>query len=48
MLGVGPELLRDGEGWAVEMISLGTHNTTHVDAPYGTSRQYGAVPRARS
>src|SRR3954447_20990632 len=35
MLGVGPELLRDGEGWAVETFTrLGTHNSTHVDAPW--------------
>jgi kynurenine formamidase len=35
MLGVPPELLRDGEGWAVEEFRrLGTHNTTHVDAPW--------------
>ena len=35
MFGVGPELLRDGEGWAVETFTrLGTHNSTHVDAPY--------------
>ena len=35
MLGVGPELLRDGEGWAVETFTrFGTHNSTHVDAPY--------------
>src|SRR3954467_11966010 len=35
MLGVTPELLRDGEGWAVEQFTrLGTHNTTHVDAPW--------------
>ncbi len=35
MLGVGRELLRDGEGWAVETFTrLGTHNSTHVDAPY--------------
>ena len=35
MLGVPPELLRDGEGWAVEEFTrLGTHNTTHVDAPW--------------
>ena len=35
MLGVGPELLRDGEGWAVEtFLRFGTHNSTHVDAPY--------------
>jgi len=35
LLGVGRELLRDGEGWAVETFTrLGTHNTTHVDAPW--------------
>jgi kynurenine formamidase len=35
MLGVPKELLRDGEGWAVEEFTrLGTHNTTHVDAPW--------------
>jgi kynurenine formamidase len=35
MLGVGPELLRDAEGWAVETFTrFGTHNSTHVDAPY--------------
>ena len=26
--------LPDGEGWAVEMIHLSTHNGTHLDAPY--------------
>jgi kynurenine formamidase len=35
MLGVTPDLMRDGEGWAVEQFTrLGTHNTTHVDAPW--------------
>lgn len=35
MFSVGPELLRDGEGWAVETFTrFGTHNSTHVDAPY--------------
>jgi kynurenine formamidase len=35
MFGVGRELLRDGEGWAVETFTrLGTHNSTHLDAPY--------------
>ncbi|MEA2427907.1 MAG: hypothetical protein QOF37_1535 [Thermoleophilaceae bacterium] len=35
MLGVPPRLLRHGEGWAVEEFTrLGTHNTTHVDAPW--------------
>lgn len=35
MTGVSPELLRDGEGWAVEVIrGLSTHGTTHVDAPW--------------
>jgi kynurenine formamidase len=34
MLGVTPDLLRDGEGWAVEtFLRFGTHNSTHVDAP---------------
>ncbi len=35
MFGVGRELLRDGEGWALETFTrFGTHNSTHVDAPY--------------
>jgi kynurenine formamidase len=35
MFGVGAELLRDGEGWAVETFTrFGTHNSTHVDAPW--------------
>ena len=35
MFGVPKELLRDGEGWAVERFTqLGTHNTTHIDAPW--------------
>ncbi len=35
MLGVPPELLRDGEGWAIEEFTrLGTHSVTHVDAPW--------------
>ena len=35
LLGVPRELLRDGEGWATEEFTrLGTHNSTHVDAPW--------------
>jgi kynurenine formamidase len=35
MFGVPPELLRDREGWATEeFLRFGTHNSTHVDAPY--------------
>jgi len=35
LLQVPPKLLRDDEGWATETISnLGTHNSTHVDAPW--------------
>lgn len=35
MLGVDPALLRDGEGWATERFTnFGTHNSTHVDAPW--------------
>ena len=34
LTGVPPELLRNGEAWAVETITnLGTHSATHVDAP---------------
>lgn len=32
--GVPRELLRNGEGWTREIVTLGTHNATHVDAPY--------------
>ena len=35
LFGVTPDLLRDGEAWATEDIRrLGTHNSTHVDAPW--------------
>jgi kynurenine formamidase len=35
LLGVPPRLLREGEGWANDTVTrLGTHNTTHVDAPW--------------
>jgi kynurenine formamidase len=35
MFGVPPELLRKGEGWALEtFLRFGTHNSTHVDAPW--------------
>jgi kynurenine formamidase len=35
LLGVPPRLLRNGEGWAVETLNnFGTHNSTHVDAPW--------------
>ena len=32
--GLSRDDLPDGEGWAVELISLSTHNGTHLDAPY--------------
>jgi kynurenine formamidase len=45
MFGVGAELLRDGEGWAVEAFTrLGTHNSTHVDAPYHYNSTIGGEP----
>ena len=45
LLGVGPELLRDGEGWAVEtFLRFGTHNSTHVDAPYHYNSTIGGRP----
>jgi len=45
MLGVGPELLRNGEGWAVELFTnFGTHNSTHVDAPWHYNSEIGGKP----
>lgn len=41
--GVPSRLLRAGEGWAVETVTLGTHNSTHVDAPY----HYNSVIQGR-
>ena len=32
--GLSAEELPDAEGWAVEQVSLSTHNGTHLDAPY--------------
>jgi kynurenine formamidase len=34
LFGVPRRLLRDQEAWAVEQLTIGTHNTTHLDAPY--------------
>jgi kynurenine formamidase len=35
LVGVPASLLRDGEGWAIETFTrFGTHNSTHVDAPW--------------
>jgi len=45
MFGVGPELLRDGEGWAIETFTrFGTHNSTHLDAPYHYNSKIGGEP----
>ncbi|MGY6552357.1 MAG: cyclase family protein [Erythrobacter sp.] len=34
--------LPDGEGWAVEMVELSTHNGTHMDAPWHYHSTTGA------
>ncbi len=38
--GLGPAFWPDGQGWAVEQVTLTTHSGTHVDAPahYGPAR----------
>src|SRR3546814_8142560 len=38
--------LPDGEGWAVEMLELSTHNGTHMDAPwhFHSTTDSGASP----
>lgn len=48
LFGIGPELLRDGEGWAVETITnLGTHSSTHLDAPYHYNSTIDGQPAQR-
>ena len=32
--GLKREQMLEGEGWAVEQLTLSTHNGTHLDAPY--------------
>ena len=45
MFGVPLELLRNHEGWSRETItSLGTHNSTHVDAPWHYNSIVGGAP----
>ncbi len=45
MLGVPSRLLRNGEGWALEEFTrLGTHNSTHVDAPWHYNSTIGGKP----
>jgi len=45
LMGVPRRLLRDGEGWAVEEFTrLGTHNVTHVDAPWHYNSRIGGQP----
>ena len=42
LLGVPASLLRDGEGWAVETFTrFGTHNSTHIDAPWHYNSRIG-------
>ena len=48
LFGVPPRLLRDGEGWANdEFRRLGTHNSTHVDAPWHYNSTIRGEPAKR-
>jgi kynurenine formamidase len=44
--GLTREDLPDGEGWAVEQVTLSTHNGTHMDAPwhFHSTTDAGASP----
>ena len=45
LLGVPAHLLRDREGWATETFTrLGTHNSTHLDAPYHYNSRIAGEP----
>src|ERR671925_624310 len=47
LLGVPSRLLRDGEGWALEDFTrFGTHNSTHVDAPWHYNSTIAGEPAA--
>ena len=46
LFGVPKRLLRNGEGWTRETVTLGTHNSTHVDAPYHYNSVVGGRPAA--
>ncbi len=48
LFGVAPELLRDGEGWANETITrMGTHSSTHIDAPWHYNSKVDGTPAKR-
>ena len=48
LFGVPSRLLRDGEGWANdEFRRLGTHNSTHVDAPWHYNSTIRGEPAKR-
>eukprot|EP00456_Euglypha_rotunda_P000402 TRINITY_DN10071_c0_g1_i7.p3 TRINITY_DN10071_c0_g1~~TRINITY_DN10071_c0_g1_i7.p3 ORF type:complete len:151 (-),score=40.09 TRINITY_DN10071_c0_g1_i7:10-462(-) len=44
--GLTQDDLPDGEGWAVESLTLSTHNGTHMDAPwhFHSTTDRGATP----
>jgi kynurenine formamidase len=45
LLGVPARLLRDEEGWATETFTrFGTHNSTHVDAPWHYNSRIAGQP----
>jgi kynurenine formamidase len=45
IFGVKPELLHDREGWTTEtFLRFGTHNSTHVDAPWHYNSTIGGKP----
>ncbi|MBV9917267.1 MAG: cyclase family protein [Solirubrobacterales bacterium] len=47
LLGVPRDLLRDREGWAHETVTLGSHNSTHVDAPWHYNSKIDGKPALR-
>lgn len=44
LLDIDRSLLRDGEGPAAERLSIGTHATTHVDAPWHYNSRIAGAP----
>jgi kynurenine formamidase len=44
LVGIPQRLLRNGEGPAAERLSIGTHATTHLDAPWHYNSTIGGSP----
>lgn len=45
LLKVPATVFRNNEGWATETINLGTHDSTHIDAPWHCNSEFRGMRR---